>query len=313
MVRSARKPAEKAVQAFVAKFEGTKQAEMITAPSPASLEFVAETTFPVRIPWNLTHIKNTELEQAGGEKAQRFLQLDIIRKQTGYKGRPILLNIHGGAWKAVDKSARMARYWTLASKENWVIVNINYRLAPSVNLFEMIGDCKKALRWVRQNPHIHGGDTTFVAVSGESAGGHLATLVAFTQNDPSFQRGWEQVDTSIQACIPVYGVMEPLGPLAVHPLAKGLRGFFSNEIVRMTDTESRAATGRPAIEWADPMGVLQAIPLEARGKLPPTFIIHGDVDTLVLVEHSRKFYEELKRGDAVAAGYLEVPGRAPRV
>ncbi|KAI9351750.1 Alpha/Beta hydrolase protein [Zopfochytrium polystomum] len=313
-VRNSQAPAEKAVKAFIAKVKRTDDTEATTAPTPALASFIADTVVPVSIPWNVTTIKDisyvsqAELEQCGGEKAKKFLQLDVIRKQTGYKGRPILMYIHGGAWKFSDKADPVASLGHLVSEENWIVININYRLIPAANLLDIICDCKKALRWIKQNPQIHGGDTSFIAVVGGSAGGHLTAMMALTQNDPAFQKGWEHVDTSIQAAISLYGVMEPLGPISLDPTNDGMNAYTRREVVRMTDEESQALTGRPVMQWVDPVAVLKAMSLEARKQMPPIFLIHGSADTLVFVDHSRTFFEELKRGNAVITEFLEFPG-----
>ncbi|KAI9355618.1 Alpha/Beta hydrolase protein [Zopfochytrium polystomum] len=226
-----------------------------------------------------------------------LLQLDIIRKSTGYRGRPVMIRIHGGGWRLGDKSGFITAFWHLASRENWIIVNINHRFSPTVGLFEILCDCKKALRWVRRNAQIHGGDPSFVAVSGSSSGAHLATLLALTQNDPVFQRGWEDVDTSVQLCIPLYAPFDALGS-----------GQLRKRLVQMSDKESVRKTRRSVAGWADPLTVLRAVPLEARGSLPPFFVVHGAADTLVPVEQARSFVEEAGRGGKMVVAYAEVPG-----
>ena len=68
---------------------------------------------------------------------------------------------------------------------------------------------KKALAWVRQTGLAkYGGDAAKVVVGGESAGGHIAALVALTQNDPAYQPGFEKADTSVIACVDIYGVVK---------------------------------------------------------------------------------------------------------
>ena len=61
-------------------------------------------------------------------------------------------------------------------------------------------------RWrVKENIAAYGGDPNFVAISGGSAGGHLSALAALTPNDPKFQPGFEEADTSVVAAVPYYG------------------------------------------------------------------------------------------------------------
>ena len=90
----------------------------------------------------------------------------------------------------------------------WVSVSINYRLWPSNLWPDYIIDCKRAIRWIKENIHTYGGDPNFVFVSGGSAGGHLASLLAITgcsqYRIPEWQPNFEKVDTSVQGCVALY-------------------------------------------------------------------------------------------------------------
>ena len=57
----------------------------------------------------------------------------------------------------------------------------------------------------------YGGDPDFIAITGGSAGGHLAALAALTPNDPEYQPGFEDADTTVQAAVPHYGVYDFAG------------------------------------------------------------------------------------------------------
>src|SRR5207247_1142933 len=64
-------------------------------------------------------------------------------------------------------------------------------------------------RALRRGPMAeYGGAPAFVVATGGSAGGHLASLVALTANDPEYQPGFETVDTSVRGCVPFYGVYD---------------------------------------------------------------------------------------------------------
>jgi len=93
----------------------------------------------------------------------------------------------------------------------WVCVAINYRLSPKATWPTQIVDAKKAMAWVKAHIAEYGGDPSFVAVSGGSAGGHLCALLALTAGDASFQPGFEDADTSVDVCVPFYGVMDMTG------------------------------------------------------------------------------------------------------
>ena len=62
------------------------------------------------------------------------------------------------------------------AEHGWVCVSINYRLSPRATWPDHIVDVKRALAWTKANIAGHGGDPGFVAVTGGSAGGHLAAM-----------------------------------------------------------------------------------------------------------------------------------------
>jgi len=99
--------------------------------------------------------------------------------------RPVILAIHGGAWRGGDKA------WGEQIAEElcpfgYVVVSINYRLAgrPNGTWPAQIEDVRKALRHVRANAARLRIDPARIAALGVSAGGHLATMVAL-RDDPA--------------------------------------------------------------------------------------------------------------------------------
>src|SRR2546421_8998590 len=114
-----------------------------------------------------------------------------------------------------DKGQQALPLMLHLAAEGWVCVAANYRLSPRVAFPEHLLDCKLALRWIRENIAEYGGDPEFVVVTGGSAGGHLAALIALTPNDPEFQPGFENVDTSVTAGVAVFRGLQP--PAGVRP------------------------------------------------------------------------------------------------
>ena len=94
---------------------------------------------------------------------------------------PVLLIFHGGGWLIRDKSImdQMAQY--IASNSEIIVCNINYRLLSDLNntvkMNEIVEDVFGSLLWVKNNIHLYKGDSTQVAVTGDSAGGHLASMI----------------------------------------------------------------------------------------------------------------------------------------
>ena len=144
-----------------------------------------------------------------GATAAAYHRLDVYRSRLAPPQRaPVMVYVHGGAWVIGDKREQGKPMMFELVARGWVCVAINYRLSPKATWPEHIVDVKRALAWVKEHIAEYGGDPSFVAVSGGSAGGHLCALLALSAGDPRFQPGFEEKDTSVQACVPFYGVMD---------------------------------------------------------------------------------------------------------
>ncbi len=93
---------------------------------------------------------------------------------------PILFYIHGGSWMSLDK-----RYYNYIVKKmalsGYRVVNINYRLMPKVTLKDVVSDCEQAIAHALQNMH-YTQESTPLFICGDSAGAHLAALIAAKAN-----------------------------------------------------------------------------------------------------------------------------------
>lgn len=94
-----------------------------------------------------------------------------------------MLVIHGGAWTTGSKFT-MLRHARILANRGYLAVAIEYRLAPQHKWPAQIHDCKHAVRWIREHAGKYNADPDRVYAFGYSAGGHLAALLATTdQND----------------------------------------------------------------------------------------------------------------------------------
>lgn len=223
-------------------------------------------------------------------------RLDIWRSaDLPLDGRaPVLVQIHGGGWVIGDEHVQGELLLGEMARRGWVGVAITYRLSPKATWPDHIVDVKRAIAWVRAHIAEYGGDPRFIAVTGGSAGGHLSALAALTPNDPEFQPGFESADTTVQAAVPWYGVYD----------VGDLDGSGHTEIA---DLWSRLVVKRGL---ADDRRVRElASPITRVGpNAPPFLIIHGANDTLVPVEHGRRFSAALAKVSSAEVIYVEVPG-----
>jgi acetyl esterase/lipase len=207
---------------------------------------------------------------------------------------PVLLQVHGGAWVSGNKEQQGAPLMSYLAEKGWVCVAVNYRLSPKAKWPDHIVDVKRALAWIRSNIGRYGGDPNFVAITGGSAGGHLCSLAALTPNDPAFQPGFEEVDTTVQAAVPFYGVYDFINRDGTG--RDDLQGFLHRMV--MANDEADA----PEV-WS------AASPMSHVGDhAPPFFIMHGDNDALVPVEQARSFASMLRSSSTAPVVYAELPG-----
>lgn len=89
---------------------------------------------------------------------------------------PVLVFLHGGYWRALDKSDHSFVAPSLTEQGITVVVP-NYALCPAVTIPEIVMQMVKALVWVWRHIDTWGGDASRIHVAGHSAGGHLAAMM----------------------------------------------------------------------------------------------------------------------------------------
>jgi acetyl esterase/lipase len=270
-------------------------AELEHPPSPADL---ATPWGQLALPFRMRdpEVRRTRgIAYAPGGK--RFL-LDVYQPREPAEGRPVLLQIHGGAWVIGNKDQQGIPLMLQMARRGWVCVAINYPLSPVAHWPAHIVAVKRAVAWIRDHIGEYGGDPSFLAVTGGSAGGHLAALLALTQNDATLQPGFAEADTSVQACVPNYGVYD-FAATSGSPASKSrLHGLIAGRVF---------PADRGPAEFLD--DYIAASPLDRiTDKAPPFFVIHGERDSLVPVAEAREFVRRLREASPNPVAYAELPG-----
>ncbi len=209
---------------------------------------------------------------------------------------PVLLQVHGGGWTLGSKDQQGIPLMQHLAAKGWVCVAINYRLAPRDAFPAQVVDVKRAIAWIREHISEYGGDPSYLAITGGSAGGHLAALAALTPNDPGWQPGFEDADTSVSVAVPHYGVYDFAGSTGVRDMELMRDTYLAPRIVQRRWSED------PAIfEAASP--ILRITP-----EAPDFFVLHGTRDTLVPLAQARLFVERLRAVSKRSVVYAELPG-----
>jgi acetyl esterase/lipase len=258
----------------------------------------ADLTTPWRqvlMPWQVKHpdVKRVrDIDYVGDGQVRH--RLDVYHPRAGGKtGLPVIVQIHGGGWVIGRKDEQGLPLMTHLAARDWVCVAPNYPLSPKATWPEHLVALKRALVWVREHAQDFGGDPSFVAVTGGSAGGHLAAMLALTQNEARYQPGFEDADTGVQACVPFYGAYDLANVLDTRA-GRNRADYYLNKMVFKSDDPKVAEDATPLLHVHD--------------DAPPFFVIHGTHDSLVPVAEARELVRRLREVSSSPVLYAELPG-----
>lgn len=207
---------------------------------------------------------------------------------------PVMIQVHGGGWVTGDKEGQGYPLMVHLVERGWVCVSVTYRLSPRSGWPDHIVDVKRAMAWVKENIGDHGGDPDWVAITGGSAGGHLCSLAALTPNDPQFQPGFEDCDTSVRAAVPFYGVYDWTNRDQTG--RDDILEFLEQRVVKQS-----FADARDVYDQASSM-------THVGSDSVPCFFLHGTNDSLVPVEQARSMVDLMRKESEQPAVYVEFPG-----
>ena len=109
------------------------------------------------------------------------LTADIYVPTTGKAKYPVVIIYHGGGWLINTNAIMTSMSEYIASHGEFIVANMNYRLLPTNNntttMNEIVEDALGGVLWVKDNIAQYGGDPKRVAITGDSAGGHLTAMI----------------------------------------------------------------------------------------------------------------------------------------
>ncbi|MFM7679946.1 MAG: alpha/beta hydrolase fold domain-containing protein, partial [Roseiflexaceae bacterium] len=183
---------------------------------------------------------------------------------------PVIVYIHGGAFRMGSKSDRVP---LAMLARGYALVSLNYRLSQHAIFPAQIEDCKAAVRWLRAHAADYRLNATRIIAWGESAGGHLATMLGVSGHVDAWEVGAYRTHSSrVQGVVDFYGPTDFL-QMDTQRLPHGMVHDGADS------PESELIGG--AIQ-AHPHATAQANPMtHIRGDAAPFVVIHGDADPLV--------------------------------
>lgn len=210
-----------------------------------------------------------------GKGGGRELRCDVYTPPQPEPAAPAVLLVHGGGWRQGDRE-QLRGYGVLLGRHGFVCVASEYRLSGEASWPAQIHDTKAALRFVRANADALGIDPGRIAVSGNSAGGHLALVLAGTPGVRELEGdgGHAGTPTHVAAAIAFY---------APTLLTKDAPGEAVSALMADAPPEAYRA--------ASPVH-------HARADFPPTLLLHGNRDQTVPESASLAMYRALSEAGA---------------
>lgn len=135
-------------------------------------------------------------------------KLDIFLPQIGEDLFPVIVYIHGGAFKMGDKRGGGFKSILAACDRGYAVVTVNYRLSQEAKFPAAVEDVKAAIRFIKANASTYHLNPNKIAVWGGSAGGHLAAMMGVTSHLNVFdnpQLGNSDQSSSVQAVVDWFG------------------------------------------------------------------------------------------------------------
>ena len=249
-----------------------------------------------------------DLDYAGDRISGHLL--DIFLPKTGKAPFPVVVCIYGSAWFAnnLKGTTFTTGLGQRLLKEGFAVVSINYRSSHDAIFPAQIQDTKAAIRFIRANSGTFSLDPNFVAITGWSSGGHLASMCGVTNGVKSTTINGLAVDIegnlgkNTGQSSKVDLVIDWFGPTDFLIMDQ------CGSSIKHDDPSSPESSlvGGPIQQNKDKVALANPISYVSKSN-PPFLIFHGDKDPLVPHCQSEKLYKQLQK-EGVVSELVLVPG-----
>lgn len=238
----------------------------VAEESPAARRVVASPTTSPTIDVQRDIVYGT----AGSEE----LRLDLARPADLEAKLPCIIIIHGGGWAQGDKSAHREAIRLVAAR-GYVAATINYRLLPKHLFPAQVQDAKCAVRFLRAHAAQYGIDRERIGAVGDSAGGHLALMLAVTRPHDQLEGDgdWPDTSSAVGAVVSWYGPTD-LGAGDLSAIGRGIVNAFLGTSAPNADAPDAAAPNADRVRKASPITYVHS------GQ-PPILLLQGTNDALI--------------------------------
>lgn len=237
-------------------------------------------------PGALQAVEPTIADVEYGNVGEHRLLLDLYQPLNKTRPTPLIVWIHGGAWRSGSKAdVPIAQL----IGDGYAIASVDYRLSPTAQFPAQVHDIKAAIRFLRAHAAEYELDPKRFAVAGSSAGGHLAALVGVTNGHEELEGTvgeFTAEPSDVQAVVSFYGASN-LPTILSQSTPHGLR-------VRVPALQLLLG-GQPAEKPA--LARLASPVVHVDRNDPPLLLIHGDQDPQMPLDQSQELESAYQQYD----------------
>lgn len=276
-------------------------------------------------PVDPSQFANHHLDVAYADEDPRQV-LDLWLPNEGTGPFPLVVFVHGGGWVSGDKRENTMPGVFKFPSQGYALACVEYRLVPDVRWPEPLEDVRAAIRFLRAHAAEYNLNPEKVAIMGNSAGGHLANMVAALAGRPMLQGcrygNLEQSD-AVQCLISIYA------PTDLYLCDLCDRTTYEDQLMATGGMVARGNDGRKGMEKPhnqlmdascidNPQLAASASPLQyVTADFPPALYLHGIQDHVVpyslSVAMMRKVNEVTGDGRATLKLYPQADHGAPEL
>ncbi|MBL9211031.1 MAG: alpha/beta hydrolase [Opitutaceae bacterium] len=215
---------------------------------------------------------------------EHSLKLDLHLPPASGAPAPLIVWVHGGAWRSGSKNETPLAPLTA---RGWAVASVEYRLTPVAPFPANVHDLKAALRFLRARGAEYRLATDRIAIAGGSAGGHLAALVGVTNGHPELEGDvgpHRSQRSDVHAIVSFYGASNLESILRQStPYGLGVR-IPALQLLLRGQPEEKPALAKLAspVAHVDPQD-------------PPLLLLHGDQDPQMPVAQALEFVGAYER------------------
>lgn len=223
------------------------------------------------------------------------LKLDVWPAHESSKAslNPAVIIVHGGGW--VEGNKGTTPHWNQKFNElGYTVFDVQYRMPPKAGWKDEIGDVKSAIGWVLKHADTYNIDPQKINVMGQSAGGNLAMMAAYSMGDEKLPPS-----TSV-ASVPINSVINIYGP------ADMTEGYKHNPSPAYVETVMKEYIGGTPSQFPERYKILSPIHYIDENT-PPTITISGSSDRIIPKEQAEALDRKLKENNVPHELYL-LPG-----